>query len=114
MVDSDESELARRDSDASLKLMVAFQQEIEVMRHTGACPPALHIAILLLRAALPIDTQDIEGRNSQLQAMSRGAAYMALARASDRMQLDGGARSRLRSWCSCIREFWRRWDRRGI
>eukprot|EP00959_Pyramimonas_sp_CCMP1952_P454518 9470029-Pyramimonas_sp.AAC.1 len=46
----------------------------------------------MLRAQLPIDTQEIEGMNSILQCMSDRAPFLKLPLASDRMQIKKASR----------------------
>eukprot|EP00959_Pyramimonas_sp_CCMP1952_P100233 2096159-Pyramimonas_sp.AAC.1 len=57
-------------SDVSLKLRMAFRPEWEEMAASGQCPTVLWTWLVLFRAAIPIDTQDVEGFNSILQLMS--------------------------------------------
>ena len=79
--------LLRRFSDLTVKWVGHFELQLERARDEGTCAPDLFSATLMLRAALPVDTQEIEGMNSILQTMASRATTMRIPLASDRMQV---------------------------
>ena len=90
LLDAEAELLETNNTDVPLKLRKVFAEELEHVKLTGTCPPKLFSHLLLLRAAWPIDTQDVEGMNSTLQEMCSSAPYMKHALASDRMEIKFG------------------------
>ena len=66
------------DDDFTLKTKRMFAVELEQMAQTGICPIGLYVHILIFRACLPTDMQDIEGRNSVLQRLASAAPFMKI------------------------------------
>ena len=73
-----------------VKLRKCFASELQVVAQDGRVPLNLFDALLLIRAQLPLDVQEIEGMNSVLQVMGHRAHNMYVPLASDRLQLKKG------------------------
>ena len=82
--------LIRRHSDVTVKLCSLYKTKFEHAAATGTCEPDLYIALLTLRRVCPLNTQDIEGNNSELQELIRRSPFIKWARASDKIQLKSG------------------------
>ena len=62
--------------DISWKLLDLFHKEFVVCASDGTCPRNLYDCLLLLRAGMPRETQDIEDLNSILQWLASTARRM--------------------------------------
>ena len=58
-------------SDMPVKFRDLFRRDFEVIAQTGQVPVKLFGTLLVFRARLPADTQEIEGANSILKAMAQ-------------------------------------------
>ena len=56
--------------DFTVKTKLMFLSDFRDMVMTGLCSVPLHVHLLLFRSKLPLDTQDIEGRNKHLQSLA--------------------------------------------
>jgi hypothetical protein len=77
---------ARFLTDCPSKLRILFAAEFQVARVTGTCPIKLYKALLVVRSRWSIDTQDVEGYNSVLQAICNAAPNIKHALVSDRLR----------------------------
>jgi hypothetical protein len=77
-------------SDAPEKVRDSFGAQLREVVATGKCPADLHSFLLLVRSHLALDTQEIEGANSVLQAMAKAAPQLRTGLASDRMKIKKG------------------------
>ena len=64
------------------KVREIFDAELQVVADTGRCPPILYLFLLLWRARLPCETQEVEGLNSIIQFMTQSAPRPLLFLAS--------------------------------
>ena len=80
-------------SDLALKTKQNYNRELQLVIETsGQCPHALYQYSLLLRSQMPAETQDIEGNNSVLSAMSKIAPNLHIALATTRLSIKKGKR----------------------
>ena len=77
-------------TDVPFKLSKLFASELQVVCADGRVPLKLFELLVLIRAQLPMDVQEVEGMNSILQMMGKRAPNMNVTLASDRMQLKKG------------------------
>ena len=91
LIDTEDCCLFAKNSDFAVKLKAVFRLELELIIATGGtCPRLLWIFMLLVRAQLPLDSQEIEGMHSILQRMAKAAPHMGQALASDRLGIKKG------------------------
>ena len=79
-----------RDTDVFLKCRDLFADEWRRVALDGTVPLKLYVFLLLLRAEMPLDMQEVEGMNSVLQLMSKRAPTLQVPLASARLQLKKG------------------------
>ena len=91
LLDAEPCCLVSNESDVALKLRAAFFAEWAVVADgDGRCPLRLWQFMLLFRAGITMDVQEVEGMNSLVQSMSKHAPSIGLPLASDRMQIKKG------------------------
>lgn len=73
-----------------VKLRELCLADFQVAADTGRCPSRLFSILVLIRSQLSLDTQEIEGANSVLQAMAKAAPTLRMGLASDRMKVKKG------------------------
>ena len=59
-------------SDVPIKMKHLYPRELEEAHATGTCPFNLYLFVLILRARLPCESQEVEGVNSVLQSGELG------------------------------------------
>ena len=82
--------LKHKDTYLFVELRNCFTSELRAVAKEGKVPLNLFDALLVIRARLPLDLQEIEGMNSVLQVMGQRAHNMQVPLASDRLQLKKG------------------------
>ena len=78
---------ARFGCDISLKLRRLFYDDFTIMASTGKCTWMLFLSLLVLRAAMQAETQEVEGWNSLVQTMCRRSPAMQWPLANSRMNI---------------------------
>ena len=85
LLDTEDCCLVKPTTDFALKMKHAYFNDFEVMATHGTCSGGLFMCMLMVRAKLPSQNQDLEGMMSILQRMGKSAPHMGQALASDRM-----------------------------
>ena len=82
--------LSSASRDIPRKIKKLFAEELQLVSVDGRVPLRLFELLLMIRAQLPLDVQDIEGMNSVLQIIGKRAPKLAVPLAPDRIQLKKG------------------------
>ncbi len=90
LLDTPDCCLKSNSDDVAFKIKHFFANDLRSVAEDGTCPNNLFKALLLYRAGLPIDMQEVEGCNSIIKVMSQRAPYMKLPLASVRLSLKKG------------------------
>ena len=99
LLSADVAELDLPHTDVGLKAREVFRSDFQQMARDGSVSRRLYSWVLVLRSLLPHDTQDIEGANSILVAMSKAAPQLKIGLASARMSVKLGTRIRVEECC---------------
>ncbi len=93
------AELDLPHTDVGLKAREIFRSDLQQTARDGSVSRRLYSWVLVFRSLLPHDTQDIEGANSILVAMSKAAPKLGIGLASARMSMKLGTRIRVEECC---------------
>ena len=85
LLETEDCCLVKPTTDFALKMKHAYFNDFKVMATHGTCSGGLFMCMLMVRAKLPSQNQDLEGMMSILQKMGKAAPHMGQALASDRM-----------------------------
>ena len=72
--------------DVTRKLLFWFLAELQDMKNTGHCAVSLYVFLLMFRARLPYESQEVEAFNNTIQTIAKLAPRIGIRLASDRLR----------------------------
>lgn len=99
LLSAPDNEVGLPHTDIGLKAREIFRDDLQQTARDGTVSKRLYGWVLILRSLLPHDTQDIEGANSILVAMSKAAPQLQIGLASARMSVKLGTCIGLHECC---------------